>query len=136
MKKLLVIKHATETGYAGFLVEANEGTELNGYPFNPSGKFSALGAAPGAIYEVELNEEGTTITYKQKARPVALWHNPEDVKAWRAKHIAAKNADATLKAIKVNTLYEALAPVKMAYRNSNTNQRTALLAEIIRYVTT
>lgn len=136
MKKLLVIKHATGTGYAGFIVNANEGAELNGYPFNPSSKFSALGAAPGAMYEVELDEEGTTITYKQKARPVDLWHNAEDVKKWRASHIAAKNANATLKAIKVNTLYDALAPVKMAYRNASTTQRTALLAEIIRYVTT
>lgn len=90
----------------------------------------------GAIYPIMLENGGNRATYKKDTGAIAYWKTNDDLIEWRATDSAAEVVNVIEKTGKQNKMFDALAPIAYAYRKAKTNQaRAAVLAEVIRYIT-
>lgn len=99
----------------------------------------AVGASPGAIYRFEQDENSTAI-FPHSASYQGQWKNKEDVARWQAESRAIDyTIDMKAKERKDNKRridMETLQPVCEAYHKLVGPQKTILLAEVIKYITT
>jgi len=103
----------------------------------------AAGASPGSIYKFEQEDPSTNdrgSIYPHSASYQGQWKNKEDVAKWQAKSRAIDyGIDMKAKERKDNKRridMETLEPLCEAYCKLVGPQKTILLAEIIKYVTT
>lgn len=97
-----------------------------------------MAGSPGSVYEVPQIKGGTSI-YSHQARYKGLWPDDEQRFRWQAEHrTATTTTDLRRKAKREATEdnFAALRPVRERYaRLVSQDQRAALLAQVIAYVT-
>jgi len=103
----------------------------------------AAGASPGAIYKFEQDDPATNdrgSIYSHSATYQGQWKNKDDVARWQAESRAIDySIDLKAKERKDNKRridMETLEPLCEAYYKLVGPQRTILLAEVIRYIST
>lgn len=99
----------------------------------------AAGASPGSIYRFEQDENSTAI-FPHSSSYQGQWRNKDDIARWQAESRAIDYAiDMRAKERKDNKRridMETLEPICEAYYKLVGPQRTILLAEVIRYIST
>lgn len=99
----------------------------------------AAGASPGSIYRFEQDENSTAI-FPHSASYQGQWRNKDDVARWQAESRAIDyGIDMKAKERKDNRRridMETMGPICEAYYKLVGPQKTILLAEVIRYMTT
>jgi hypothetical protein len=93
------------------------------------------GGSIGGIYQVKFRDD-LTIVYSPDCAPCDFWKNDQDRTEWRAHEVAYNGARQLKSTIKINTLIEALQPIRNAYRQQAVEGKRAILAEVIRVITT
>ena len=88
----------------------------------------------GCAIVVTVKEDGS-ISYKKNQFPAARWPNKEEVAEWIVKKRAVDASKVVLKEAKADLLKEQLEPIRQAYLSSNYSTRTAILAEVMRIIT-
>jgi hypothetical protein len=78
----------------------------------------------------------TSVSFNKNKWPCDVWKNKEERVKWHAKKAAFDQEDQVIKDVKANDLIETLKPIRQAYRESSTQNRRAILAEVIRIITT
>jgi hypothetical protein len=101
----------------------------------------AAGASPGSLYKFEAEPDSDKGSiYSHSARYQGQWKNTDDVARWQAESRAIDYAiDMRAKERKDNKRrvdMETLEPICEAYFKLVGPQKTILLAEVIRYITT
>lgn len=99
----------------------------------------AAGASPGSIYKFEQDENSTAI-FPHSASYQGQWKHKDDVARWQAESRAIDYAiDMRAKERKDNKRrvdMETMQPICEAYFKLVGQQKTILLAEVIRYIST
>ena len=99
----------------------------------------AAGASPGSVYRFEQDENSTAI-FPHSASYQGQWKNKDDVARWQAESRAIDYAiDMRAKEKKDNKRridMETMEPICEAYYRLVGPQKTILLAEVIRYIST
>jgi len=89
----------------------------------------------GAIYQVKLTDDRESVNYSPIQSPVDYWNTKSDTLEWQTLESAAKIAEQVDKKGKENALINTLQPIKKAYKFANNNERAAILAEVIKIIT-
>lgn len=93
---------------------------------------------PGAVISVEaqIKDDGISVRFGTLRTVQARWDDPESVLRWTAEHRADRAEAERRKSMKDrDALREALDPIRDLYVNLRGRHRTALLAEVVRYIT-
>lgn len=91
----------------------------------------------GYILPVTLTNGGKSIKYSKGASAAGYWKTDADLVEWRLTDAVAETIAGIEKQGDTNQLAEALEPVRRIYARSSSRQaRNAVLAEIIRIITT
>ena len=77
-----------------------------------------------------------SIRYDADRYPCATWKCEEDRVKWYAKRSAYDQHEQVMKGVKQNDLIERLKPIREAYKESSWHNQRAILAEVMRIITT
>lgn len=90
----------------------------------------------GAVYPAKLDAETkTTVSYNEKSLPVGYVQNEPLVAKWHAEDLGAKGVVKIKNEATKNKLIESLQPARNAYRNGSIEEKRAILAEVLRVIT-
>lgn len=126
-----------EPGLFGYFqittMETNNGESIVGLNCRRYKKRLFKNQTIGAIFPVE--SESDSIYYHVNAVPSAYWMNREDVAGWQITNRSSELLEKKKKDAKKNEFESILDPIRNAYHLASYQQRSLIIAEVIRIIT-
>lgn len=126
-----------DTKRAQHWAEVLDGNEIGeGHVYTPN----LIASAPGLIYEVKFNEAGNAVAKGPNAPVYEGLYPDENLRAqWKLAHDTAetylRKVARQRKDAEDNALTNLLEPIRELYHNTNYQERKALLAVVMEYIT-
>lgn len=126
-----------EPGFHGYFqittIETNNGESIQGMNIRRYNKALFKCKTIGAIFPVET--AGNDVFYRIKETPVEYWKNKSDVAAWQLTHRSSELLAKKIKDASENQYYEILEPIRNAYHLASHQNKSLIIAEVIRSIT-
>lgn len=136
-KSFYVYAGQTEPGIFGYYqittLESNNGESIAGMNCRRYKKPLFKNRTIGAIFPIE--SEADLVYFNINATPSAYWQNRDDVAGWQITNRSSELVEKKKKDAKKNEFESVLDPIRNAYQTASYQQRSLIIAEVIRIIT-